>query len=120
MGHSLQLRQVPVDPDCGTAHLGRCGGLSFAERLRSVRLDPSSLPTRTLRNYYDAEAVAQVFGNDSEERMAEDTEGLGYVRRRDGAYWQRDRKGEVREVSPADVIDRLAGEPVPDEGLPAG
>jgi hypothetical protein len=51
-----------------------------------------------------------VFGSDARERMAEETQGLGYVRERDGELWQRDRSGEPRRISPDAVIDQFSEE----------
>lgn len=68
--------------------MGRCGGLSFAQRLRSVRLDTSVTPSRTAVNYFDAEAVHNVFGDDAKERMDDDTEGRGPVYRTPHGYVQ--------------------------------
>lgn len=66
--------------DCGSEHLAAPCGMTFAQRLRSVRLDGSVTPTRSQKNYYDDDALTGVFGNtaqEREERMMEETEGVG-------------------------------------------
>lgn len=76
--------EIAMCPDCGDAHMGRCGGLTFAQRLRSVRLDTSVTPTRTPRRYYDAESLDDMFGEDEAtriERYNDDTKGRGFVKR---------------------------------------
>lgn len=89
--------------------MGRCGGLTFAARLRSVRLDTSVTPSRSLKSYYDAEAVENVFGDDAAERMEDDTEGRGPV--------YRDRHGYVQggeRIDPEHVARQFEGEEVDD------
>lgn len=63
--------------------MGRCGGLSFLQRLRSIRLDTSLVETRSRRNYYDRESLDGMFGMDEQERREQymdETEGRGAVR----------------------------------------
>jgi hypothetical protein len=82
----MNATEIEVCPDCGDQHMGRCGGLSFAARLRSVRLDLSVTESRTLRNYYDHEALDDMFGEDEgtrRERYADETKGMGAVKRKD-------------------------------------
>ncbi len=92
-------------PSCGSTHMGLDCGLSFAERLRTVRIDDASLETRDLQNYYDAEAVAETFGEDAEDRMLEETKGRGYgVRLPDGSLGRHDPKsGEDVRLSDAEA-----------------
>lgn len=82
------MRGTEIAPciDCGDHHLGRCGGLSFVQRLRSVRLDLSLTQTRTRRNYYDRESLDDMFGEDEatrKERYWDETKGMGAVKRGD-------------------------------------
>jgi hypothetical protein len=73
--------------------------MSFREKCLSVRLDPSATPTRTKRNYYDSGPVHAVFGEDASERLMEETEGRGVVKRDSkGDLWARDRSGDPRRV----------------------
>jgi hypothetical protein len=79
----LSATEVPTCPDCGDSHLGRCGGLTFAQRLRSVRLDTSVVDSRSRKNYYDSEPIKDMFGDDSQERYMDETKGRGHVARED-------------------------------------
>lgn len=96
--------------------MGRCGGLSFAQRLRTVRLDASVTETRTRRSYYDQEAVSAVFGEDSKERMDDETKGLGPVYRHPstGELIQRDRKGDMRSIGAEQVQRQFEGDELED------
>lgn len=73
---------------CGSEHIGLnpCG-LTFVERLRSQTLDPSWMPTKQLKNYYDQEAIDADFGADAEELMMDETEGVGAYTREDMANY---------------------------------
>lgn len=93
-------------PDCGSAHMGEPCGMTFAERIRTVRLSPAATPS-SRKNYYDAEGVRDAFGENTRERMMEDTHGLGYARTdRTGTVYHRGRHGDVERVDPRDV-DRI-------------
>lgn len=94
-------------PDCGSSHLGGSCGLTFRERLLSVKVDPAALETRTKHDYYDAESVAETFGEDAEDRMMTATKGLGPIKRdRHGNLWHRERKSRdiVRAEPHLDTI----------------
>lgn len=80
----MKLAEIETCPDCGDTHLGRCGGLSYRQRLLSIRLDISLIESRTKQNYYDEEAVTNLFGKNRQERieeMNEDTKGRGPLTR---------------------------------------
>lgn len=96
-------------PSCRSHHLGPVPcGLSFRDRMRTVRLDPAALETRTPRNYYDAEAVEQVFTEEGRDRMMRETQGYGYTRTDEhGQDFYRNRKSGDWERVPADVMDRV-------------
>jgi hypothetical protein len=83
-------------------------GMTFAERMRSVRIDPAAMETRTRVRYYDADPIREVFGDDAKERMEHDTNGLGFAKvGPDGELYHKDRKtGDVVHVSDEDV-DRV-------------
>lgn len=70
---------------CDGDHIGpRCApGTSYAQRLRSIRLDTSCTPNRTKHNYYDKEPIKEVFGEDSREAYMEMTKGRGAVAAKD-------------------------------------
>lgn len=90
-----------VCPDCRSEHMGPpCGGLSFRDRIRTVRLDTSAVPTRSRANYFDSEALDDAFGEDRVESYWEDTAGHGAIHRGpDGELYHRDRSGEVKVAS---------------------
>ena len=82
----MKLAEIGTCPDCGDQHLGRCGGVSFIERIRSLELDRSVTESRTPRNYYDHEALDDLFGEDEgtrRDRYMDETKGLGAVKRED-------------------------------------
>jgi hypothetical protein len=81
-------------------------------RLLSVRIDPSLQETRSLR-MYDSQALADSFGDDAQERMMDETHGLGAgFRGPDGDIWRKDRKtGDPVPVSPADLDSVYLGGP---------
>lgn len=86
MQDTRRAEDISVCPDCGDQHMGRCGGLSFAERLRSLHLDRSVISTRTERNYYDRESLDDMFGNTESERKEQymdETKGKGALSRRE-------------------------------------
>ena len=94
---------------CGSTHMGRpCPpGMTFRDRMRTVRLDASVTESRTRRNYYDREAVREVFGPDSREQLLEETRGLGAIQRAaDGSEWVNDdpTTGEMRPLERSDLI----------------
>lgn len=100
---------VPVCPDCSSQHLGRCGGLSFAARLRTVSADAEATPTQTRRVYYDHDVVTDQFrGQDRherKERLMDATQGYGYARTdANGDVWAKDPKThEPRILTPSEV-----------------
>lgn len=94
--------------DCGSKHLGALCGMSFAQRMRTVQVSKENFVTAEKKNYYDRASVAATFGEDSEQRMLDDTKGLGYARKgSDGRLYHRDRKsGDVVPVTPKEE-DRI-------------
>lgn len=122
----MKATEVPRDPDCGQQHLGRCGGLSFAERIRSMRIDSEGLPSRSASHrergtFYDDDAIADQFGGkrapERREELFEETKGLGAGQRgKDGKLYVRDPKTkEQRRMTPKDVKDVYLGGPIVDE-----
>lgn len=91
---------------CGSEHLGPVPcGLSFRDRMRSIELDQGVLETRTRRNYFDVEPIRQTFGEDANERMLDETDGLGFAQQGpDGELYRKDRKsGDVVRVSDGEL-----------------
>lgn len=77
-------------PDCGSEHLGPACGMSFRQRLMSVNVDRAGFDTSEKHNYFDGEAVDEMFGADSREQMMEETKGIGAVKLgRDGRLYKR-------------------------------
>lgn len=102
-------------PDCGSSHLGPRCGMTFRQRLRSVRLDPRIEETKTKRNYYDVDAVHQAFGEDARDELMEDTDGWGAAKREpDGSFSRIDWKGVKHVVSDADLMHYVGGEEADD------
>lgn len=94
---------------CGSAHMGvvPCG-LSYAERLGSVVVDKMSFDTAERHSYYDPEPIRQVFGEDSAERMFEETQGLGYTREDEhGVLRHKDRKSGDWVPVTEEQLDRV-------------
>lgn len=86
MSHTLKTERchsLAYCADCEGTHMGGRCGMTFAQRLRSVRLDTSVTPTRTQKNYFDDDALTEVFGGkDADERheqMLEETRGVEYA-----------------------------------------
>lgn len=66
-------------PDCGATHLGSACGSTWRGRLVTQTVDPSWMPAREKKNYYDAESIHDLFGEDAQERMEDETKGIGPV-----------------------------------------
>lgn len=98
-------------PDCGSEHLGeRPCGLSYAERLRSVRLSETVRETVHDRpnSYYDPEPIRQVFGEDARDKMLDATDGLGYAQEdANGDLWHKDRGSGEWEPVTDEQLDRV-------------
>jgi hypothetical protein len=92
---------------CGSSHFGKVPcGLTFRQRLASVRVDTSTFEQpQVTGSYYDAEAVADQFGADAEDRMMDATDGMGAARRdKDGRSWHQDRHShEWQPLTPEQV-----------------
>jgi hypothetical protein len=102
-------------PSCGSAHLppNPCG-LSFGERLRTVRIDPKTLVTRSRKRYYDEEALNQEWGTTARQRkeqLENDTQGLGVAKPGpDGHLYRKDRKsGDVVRVTQKELNEVYLG-----------
>lgn len=59
--------------------------MTYAQRLRSVRLDPSATPTKSRKNAFDDESLSDLFGGktaaERHEQMMEETKGVGTANR---------------------------------------
>jgi len=107
-----------VCPSCGSAHLGKIPcGLTFRERLLTVRMDASLMETRSLPTYYDSDAVKEQFGEDAKERLLDSTHGYGAGRTgKDGRTYHKDRhSGEWEPMTEAQVESVYLSGPVVDE-----
>lgn len=84
-------------PDCGSEHLGRRCGMTFAERIRSVTVSYANFVTKDKKNYYDTDKVKATFGEDAQELMMEETKGIGPVQQgADGAFYRKGAQGPER------------------------
>ena len=74
----------------------------FREKLLSLQISPQVRQPEARRNYFDAESVHSIFGEDAQEQMLDDTGGLGYAKTGpDGTLYHRDRKtGDIEPVDP--------------------
>ncbi len=107
-----RIRYVPECEDCGSEHLGRCGSLSFAERIRTVQVPASVTPSRTLKRYFDTSSIDDQLGGTAKDRKARfehDTNGMGAVKpNKDGRLYAKDRKSrEVRALSEKETANYL-------------
>jgi hypothetical protein len=105
---------------CGSFHLGvKPCGLTWLQRMKSVTIHPAATPTKMAgsKTYYDPEPIREVFGDDAQERVLDDTDGFGTaVRGPDGGLYRKDRhSGEVVPVSSQEADDFLQGAPEVDE-----
>jgi len=114
--------EVPTCQSCGSQHLGDCNGLSFRQRLGTVKIDSSGLPARLASlnergTYYNDEAVTTQFkGQDVHERRErywDETNGYGASYTDDqGKVWNQSRTTkEWRELSPTEVEHAYMGAP---------
>lgn len=77
-----------------------CGGLTFAQRLRTVRLGPGATPSRSKTNYFDSQSLDATFGEDRVEAYWSETAGHGHIERGpDGELYHTDRSGERKVAS---------------------
>ncbi len=93
---------------CGSEHLPPVPcGLTFGERVRTLRTSSDWMPSRTdarareHRQFYDHDAVDEQFGKDAKTRREEllaDSRGYGNLRYdgKGGAYYRRPGTKEVR------------------------
>lgn len=97
--------------DCKSEHLGAPCGMSWIDRMRTVQIDKAALETAEKHSYYDSEPVNELFGEDSQLQMEEETRGLGYARTaRDGTVYHRDRhSGDVVPVTDQQLDHQYLG-----------
>ena len=110
----------PLVCDCGAdatsgSDRGECGPC-FRARLLSVRLDTSVTSSRTPRNYFDRESLAEAFGDDARERYMEETKGLGAGYRDErGELVRRGPDGQPLPISSKDLDDVYLSGPEVDD-----
>ncbi len=67
----------------------------FSEKLKTLQFSTKGFVTRDKRNYYDTDSVNETWGDDSKEKMLDQTQGLGYVKTDEqGRSWRKDRKNK--------------------------
>jgi hypothetical protein len=84
----------------------------FLARLRSIRVDSASFDTAELHDYYDRDAITDMFGDDAHDAYMDQTNGLGAAYRGPDGYYHKDRKtGDIQRLDARD-LDRtfLAGD----------
>lgn len=98
---------------CGSEHLAPVPcGLTFAERIRTVRTATDWMPAKansraTDGSFIDRVALDETFGPDRREQMLEETRGLGPIRKADdGSEWVYDdpNTGAMRPLENSDLI----------------
>ena len=96
---------------CGSTHMAPVPcGMTWGERMRSVRLDEVALETRDVKNYYDRSAVEAVVGHDSVDRLYDETDGIGYTRQdKKGDWYYRNRKTREIEKLSERQMDVMTG-----------
>lgn len=108
-------------PDCGSTHLGSRCGMTFRQRLRTVRLDSSVTETRTRHRYFDSAALDESFGADRKDRYWDETEGQGaIVRDGRGGFVHTDHTGETKPASPELIASYIEGPEVDPASLNEG
>ena len=97
-------------PDCGSTHMGAACGLSFGARLRTMTVDKSNFDTaERSKTYYDSEPIKETFGENSKERMKEETQGLGYARKVRDTLYRKDKHGGRTRVSKKELDNVYLG-----------
>lgn len=83
--------------------------------MATVVIDQTRLETREKKNYWDRESVESVFGEDAEEELMDDTDGMGWGRLMpDGSVGIMNRKEQrIERVDPDRFLD---GPEVEDDG----
>jgi hypothetical protein len=98
--------------DCGTEHLGDRCGLTFLERMRSVKVHESVTASRTKRDYFDDEPLREVFGDDKadrREKFLDETQGRGALQRDGkGGFYTKGADGP-QPISPQEIEDIYLG-----------
>ena len=95
-------------------------GLTFRERIRTLRIDPKALPAKHERHsaegrYFDDAPLKEAFGADADtrkEQLMEATKGLGPAKRDTrGELWRRDRfSGDAIRVSDKELDTYLGAD----------
>jgi hypothetical protein len=84
--------------------------MTFAQRMRTTKVDWAALETKDLHNYYDTAAVEAQFGHDATDRLYDESDGIGYTRQAaDGDWYYRNRKTREVEKLNERQMEVLAG-----------
>jgi len=85
---------------CGSSHMGSDCGMTFAQRLRTTKVDWAKFDTKDLKNYYDSAAVAKQFGHDATDRLYDESDGLGWAQQDNkGEWWHKSRNKEPEKMT---------------------
>ena len=91
---------------CGRGSWACVCNLTFAQKVKGIQF---SAAAKTFpRNYYDTQAVNSQFGADAQEKMLDDTDGIGALRRgSNGELYRRDRQTGDYVRATEQEVDRL-------------
>ncbi len=97
-------------PDCLHEHMGERCGMSFLERIGSVQISSAvQAMNGHAKNYYDRASVEANFGNKQEqEKVFDETNGIGALRWSKGEPYKFSRKDGKYERASASEVDFLA------------
>lgn len=109
---TLKPADIATCPSCGSQHIGDCKGLSFRQRLLSVKLGEGTHDTRAKIQYYNDEVIqdqlqTKLTRNERKADLLDRTNGFGYAETQpDGSIVARDpRTHERRALTPTEVND---------------
>lgn len=105
------MSQVQWCPNCHRMLGISCAcGLSFREKALTLQINRENFDTGEKRNYYSRESVNALFGEDSRQRMMEETKGVGPVKRgRDGRFYRFNREAQRQEPLTGKQVEYFLG-----------
>jgi hypothetical protein len=98
---------------CGSQHIGPDCGMTFRQRLLSVRLGEGTRDTATKHQYYDDDVIkdqlqTNLSRNERKAHLYDRTDGYGYAETQaSGEIVARDPKTHKRRVLSPDEVDRV-------------